>query len=121
MKKRDDYGSPADSYFKSMDEHIAPLAAELRILILKTVLRLSELIKWGTPVYEWNGYVCAIRAGKDYVALQFGAVAVKLDDPNKLLQGTGKQYRHVKVHSQSDIRKTLFSSWIRQTAEANVK
>jgi hypothetical protein len=121
MKKRDDYGTPAGSYFESLDEGIAPLAEELRNLILKTIPKVSESIKWGTPVYEWKGSVCAIRTGKDYVALQFGAIGISLDDPGSLLEGTGKRLRHVKVRSRSDIKKKLFASWIKQAAEANLQ
>jgi hypothetical protein len=64
-------------------------------------------------------WFCSIRAGTDYVALQFGAIAASLGDPHGLLEGTGKNLRHVKIRSERDIKKELFASWIKQSAAAD--
>ena len=42
----------------------------------------------------------------------------ELADPAQLLEGTGKKMRHVKVRARSDIKKRLFTSWIKQAAQA---
>jgi hypothetical protein len=121
MNKRADYGRKADRYFDSLNERVGPPARELRALIFKSAPKVSETIKWGMPVYEQRDvamWVCAIRAGKSYVALQFGAIGTSLDDPDGLLEGTGKHLRHVKVRSKNDIKKKLFASWIKQAARA---
>lgn len=116
MKRRADYGSPADAFFDALDETLAPLARELRSLILRAVPDATEAIKWGMPVYEKNGPFCAIRCGKGYVALQFYAAGASLPDPQGLLEGTGKQMRHVKVRAPGDIRRKVFTAWLRQAA-----
>ncbi len=42
-----------------------------------------------------------------------------LDDPKRLLKGTGTKMRHIKVASVADIPKTQIRSWVRQAMELN--
>ena len=95
------------------------LGADLRALILRALPDSKEVIKWGVPVYEDNGLVCSVRGGKGYVALQFFEAGIELDDPQGLLEGTGQKMRHVKIRSKADLRKGVFSSWIKQAAKLN--
>ena len=90
----------------------------MRALILKVVPDATESIKWGTPNYEKNGSICSIRSGKGFVALQFGPIGTSLEDPEGLLEGTGKAMRLGKVRSDADLKKQLFTSWIKQAANA---
>ena len=119
MKSRKDYGNSADTWFVSLDEPLASLAAELRTLIQKAVPAASECIKWGVPVYEQSGPVCSIRKAKNYVALQFHLSRTQLDDPDGLLEGSGKNMRHVKIHASKEVKKRQFTGWIKQAAKAN--
>lgn len=119
MDKRADYGEKADGWFEALDESIAPLAAALRSLILETVPDATETIKWGTPNYERNGPICSIRSGKGFLALQFGRIGTTLEDPESLLEGTGKAMRHVKIRTEADLKKPTFTSWVEQAAKAN--
>ena len=48
----------------------------------------------------------------DHVNLVFFRGA-ELDDPDKLLEGTGKGMRHVKIWSAKDIRKRAITDLIR--------
>ena len=57
--------------------------AQLRKLIRDADPAITEEWKWGTPVFNHNGLVCAIGAFKDHVKLNFFQ-GVKLSDPNKL-------------------------------------
>ena len=118
MERRADYGAKTDAWFASLSENIAPLAVELRSLILEAVPSARESIKWGAPVYEKNNVpIWRLRAAKGYVSLQFGSVGTTLDDPNELLEGTGKRVRHVKVRTQSAIATELFTSRIKKAEE----
>lgn len=119
MQRRHDYGDDADAFFHSLNRRIAPLALELRGIIRKAVPKASEAIKWGMPVYESDGLICSIRAADEYVALQFYTSGTRLHDPGELLEGTGKRMRHVKIRSRADIRKQVFTSWIKQAAHGS--
>lgn len=116
MQRREDYGDDADGFFHALNRRIAPLASELRGIVRKAVPNASEGIKWGMPVYEADGLICSIRPAAEYVALQFYMSGTSLRDPEALLEGTGKRMRHVKVRSAADIRKRLFTTWIKQAA-----
>jgi hypothetical protein len=117
MERRKDYGKNADAFFNSLSNPVAPLARQLRGIIRKAIPKASESIKWGMPVYEAHKMVCAVRISDDYVALQFYTSGTKLHDPEGLLEGTGKKMRHVKVRSKADIRKGLFTSWIKRAVD----
>ena len=118
MQQRIDYGANADSWFESLSDDMAPLAAELRRLILRAVPSVTEIIKWGAPVYEKDGMsICGLRAAKGYVSLQFGSIGITLDDPDKLLEGTDKRMRHVKVRTKGEIKGELFTSWIKEAVK----
>jgi len=119
MKARGDYLATVDIFFDSLNEPLATLARELRGIIFAAVPEVSESIKWGMPVYEKDGLICAIRPGNKYVALQFYASGTSLRDPQGLLEGTGKKMRHVKIWAKNDIRKRLFTSWLRQAASVS--
>jgi len=41
------------------------------------------------------------------------------DKSDGLLEGAGKAIRYVKIGSETDLKKQLFTSWIKQTANAN--
>ena len=102
MNGREDYANKADAFFDSLSDSVAPLARELRGIIRKALPKASESIKWGMPVYEADGLICAVRAADDYVALQFYTSGTKLDDPDGLLEGTGKRMRHVKIRRRGN-------------------
>lgn len=118
MTQRADFGHQADEYFAALDEGLRPLALALRSLIRETIPQATEMIKWGMPVYLTDSpmWVCSIRAGSGYVALQFGEIGTSLEDPGGLLEGTGVKLRHVKIRTEDDIQPELFASWIRHAA-----
>lgn len=116
MEKREDYGKSAESWFTSLDEPLFSIAGKLRKLIKNTDSKISETLKWGMPNYEKDGAICALRLGNGYIALQFYD-GTCLDDPDSLLEGSGKRMRHVKVFSKSEIIDTLFTSWIKQVSK----
>lgn len=114
--RRADYGADADAYFDGLDADLRATARSVRKLILDAAPGLVESIKWGVPVYERAGLVCAIRCTKSSVALQLHHGDLRLHDPQGLLEGTGTTMRHVKVRTPGDINRDLFTAWIRQIA-----
>tara|TARA_B100000686_G_scaffold272582_1_gene289777 strand:+ start:451 stop:837 length:387 start_codon:yes stop_codon:yes gene_type:complete len=119
VKSREDYGDSAEQWFAALEEPLASLAAELRTLIQKAAPTASECIKWGVPVYEQSGPICSLRTAKNYIALQFHLSGTQLDDPDGLLEGSGKNMRHVKIHVSKEVKKRQFTDWVKQAAKAN--
>ena len=116
MKKREDYGKSADSWFESLDLPLFSIANKLRELIKNIDSEIIETLKWGMPNYEKDGAICALRTGNGYIALQFYN-GKNLHDPDSLLEGSGKKMRHIKIWNETDIIETLFISWIKEASK----
>jgi hypothetical protein len=73
------------------------LLLELNRLIVSVEPKLTISLKWRNPAYSRGVETFLYLADqKDYVHLGFYNGA-SLDDPHKLIEGTGKNLRHIKV------------------------
>ena len=52
-----------------------------------------------------------MQANKNHVNLGFYKGFEKLNDPNGILEGTGKTMRHIKLKTVSDVDTELLSEW----------
>ena len=83
----------------------------LRDLIAESVPGVKEALKWGQPVYAKTNDFCYLKAAKSHVNLGFMDFQ-NLNDPEGLLEGTGKTMRHIKLKSLNDLKPGLFSTWL---------
>src|SRR6478609_2000560 len=86
-----------DDYVQSLSGWHQDVAKRLRKLIKAASKDLTEEVKWGWPCYTCGGKnICGFMHMRDTVnfVLYRGA---KLDDPQGLIEGTGKSMRHVKL------------------------
>jgi hypothetical protein len=114
----------------SPEEYLAPfppkiqqLASQLRPLIPQTVPNISEAVYPGWQLIGYrvqdgrrNAYFAYIAPTPEWVMLGF-EYGVLLDDPHGLLQGNGRQVRHVVIEEPADIRPAELIPLIRQAAE----
>ena len=89
------------------------VARGLRELILRTGPELLEKVMYGVPWYRGKDYVCAIAAHSDHTNLEFYR-GTSLRDPTGLLEGTGKNLRHVKVYQVADVNEPRLRALIRE-------
>ncbi len=68
---------------------------------------------YGVPWYRGTGYVCAIAAHSDHTNLVF-ARGTSLRDPDRLLEGTGKNMRHVKLYAPADATQPRLKTLLRE-------
>jgi len=59
---------------------------------------------WGIPTFESKDPFCFYIVGKHHVTLGFH-YGTSLDDPESLLEGSGKNLRHVKLRAVEDLEK----------------
>jgi hypothetical protein len=59
---------------------------------------------WGIPTFEAKDPFCFYMVGKHHVTFGFH-YGTSLDDPETLLEGTGKNLRHVKLRTAGDLEK----------------
>jgi hypothetical protein len=91
----------------------------LRVLVKKTMTGSEEYVNpWKIPSFDSNGTVCGFMTGKEHVTFIFLRGAA-LPDPGKLLEGTGKSVRHVKVRTVADLKKPALKKLIVEAAKLN--
>ena len=100
---------------------LSGVAKGVRALVKKTVSGCEEYVNpWKIPSFDLNGPVCFYMVAKEHVLLGFMRGAI-LHDPDKLLEGTGKHLRHVKLRSVADVRRPGVRSLLEEAAELNRK
>ena len=86
-----------EAFFASTPDPLKPIVAELRRVVRKFAPDLVEAMKYGMPSYTKDDKtVVYIMPASDHINLGFYD-GVEFRDPKKLLEGTGKRLRHVKV------------------------
>ncbi len=100
-----------DEYISQVGPPRREVVEVLRRLVLEAAPGVSEAINWGQPCYSKNGDICYIAADAGHVKLGFFRGG-DLSDPGRLLEGTGKRMRHVKVRSLDDLREEGLASLI---------
>ena len=99
----------------------ASVAKAARALVKKTVKGAEEYVNpWNIPSFDSNGPLCCFMAGKEHVTFAFLRGAA-LPDPEKLLEGTGKGVRHVKLRSVADVKRPGVKELITEAAKLNKK
>jgi hypothetical protein len=110
-----------DEYVSQKEVTLREVAQGLRQLMRKTVPNVRESVNpWKMPTFESNGPMCFFTIGKSHVTFGF-LRATSLPDPEKLLEGTGKNLRHVKLRSPEDLRNPALEELIQAAAQLNKK
>lgn len=102
-----------DAYIAALDASIRPVAEAVRDLVRSAAPETRETLKWGYPCYVGNGDICSIMPAKGYVRLQFFQ-GIALSDPDRLLEGTGKGMRHVKVTGAESLPRDAIRTMVRE-------
>ena len=87
-----------DRYIEELPEDIQNMTIALRKIILDASPKLIEEYKWSMPNYSYKGFVCYLQTAKKHVNLGFQkGNELEEKDVNHLLQGTGKNMRHIRI------------------------
>jgi hypothetical protein len=90
-------------YVKDENAKLHGVARALRDFVKKTVPGTKETENsWGVPTFEAPDPFCFYMVGKNHVTFGFH-FGTSLKDPEGLLEGTGKNIRHVKLHAVEDL------------------
>lgn len=91
-----------EDYLANIPEKNREIAQALRLLIKKTIPRASEKIMWSMPWYKVDDKQFAvIMSSTHHVGFGY-RMGAHLKSP--LLEGTGKDMRHVKIKSIEDFK-----------------
>lgn len=110
-----------DEYVARKEPKLGDLATGLRRLVKETVPDSRETVNpWSIPTFESNGPMCFFMVGKKHVTFGF-LRGTSLPDPAKLLEGTGKSLRHVKLRTVDDLRRPQLKKLVQAAARLNKK
>ncbi|MEX0813955.1 MAG: DUF1801 domain-containing protein [Chitinophagales bacterium] len=104
-----------DDYIANADKPLKDILLKLRQLIAEAVPKAKENFKWGQPVYTTEKDFCYLKLNKQHINIGFFNFE-KITDPNNLLEGSGKNMRHIKIRSISDIDSSELSKMIKQAS-----
>jgi hypothetical protein len=113
---------------------VQKLALASQKFILRIVPKAMEIVDTKSKVIGFGfgtGYkdmICSLMPAKSWVTLGIGWGA-ELPDPQKLMEGSGKVHRHVKLRSNSDLEnpaleallKASLARWKSQRQETKAK
>lgn len=103
MDAKRDASAQVDRYLSDKPLVLQDVARRLRELVARTVPGARETVNpWGYPTFEFHGDLCYFMIGKSHVTFGFPR-GTSLDDPHRLLEGTGKNMRHVKLRKAEDL------------------
>ena len=109
-----------DGYVKKAGK-LAGVTKAVRALMKKTIKGVEEYVNpWKIPSFDSDGPLCCFMVGKEHVTFAFMRGAA-LPDPEKLLEGTGKGVRHVKLRSVAEVKRPGMKRLIREAAKLNRK
>lgn len=98
------------SYIENAADWQQQIMDKLRSLIHQSVPGAVETLKWGRPVFTLQKDFAYLQANKNHVNLGFMNFH-QIDDPNGILEGTGKDMRHIKMKSAENIDENLLKEW----------
>lgn len=108
--------SKVTDYINNSPVEQVELLNALRHLIHETILETKEDFKWGIPVFTKTKIFTYLRSSKNHVALGIYNID-RIKDPKRILEGTGKNMRHLKLKNLEELDKVLIAEWLRNTAD----
>ena len=92
------------------------LVQEVRKAVYSAVPKASECVMYGGFMFAATAKFCGVFAYTEHVSIEFWR-GVDLNDPHRVLEGSGKLRRHIKVHTLADIKAKHVRAYITQAHE----
>jgi hypothetical protein len=108
-----------DVFIQRSNPNLKSVADEIRRLVKTTIPESIEAVNpWGIPAFDFHGPICFMMVGKHHITLGFTR-GTSLNDSAGLLEGTGKNLRHVKLTGAAPLPAAALTKLIRQAAILN--
>ncbi|MFD1851335.1 DUF1801 domain-containing protein [Oceanobacillus bengalensis] len=104
-----------DQLIETLPLNIQEITTSLRKLLFE-ISDFTEEVKWGMPSYYKHSNICYLQPSKKHVNLGFYNGA-GLKDPDNLLEGTGKQMRHIRIKKIEEIKPEQFKNLIEEAID----
>jgi len=108
-----------DKAARPSDPKLQEIIRGLRELIHEVVPEVTETVNpWGIPTFELNGPMCYFMVATKHITFGFPR-GTSLTDPRGLLEGTGKNMRHVKLRKLEDLQREGLRDLVEEAARLN--
>src|SRR3984893_10925919 len=105
MKGKAQSAKSKSRYVNDENSQLQRVVRELSTLVKETVPTSKQTVNaWGVPTFEAKNPFCSYMVGKNHVTFGFH-FGTSLQDPEGLLEGTGKNIRHVKLRTIEDLER----------------
>ena len=92
-------------YVRNENPELRKVVRGLRGLVKAIVPGVKQTVNsWGIPTFESPDPFCFYMVGKNHVTFGFH-FGTSLQDPERLLEGAGKNIRHVKLREVKDLKR----------------
>ena len=109
------------AYVREESPELRKVVRGLRSFVKKCVPDANETVNaWGIPTFERKDPFCFFMVGKNHVTFGLHS-GTSLDDPKGLLEGTGKNIRHVKLRTLADVKRSGLKNLVRAAARLEGK
>jgi len=104
------------TYVRKDNPELQKVVRGLRRFVTSAVPATKETVNsWGVPTFEAKLPYAGYLVGKQHVTFLFH-FGTSLRDPEKLLEGTGKNIRHVKLFTPEDLKRRGLRELVRAAA-----
>lgn len=101
------------TYISEASEEQRNIMEQIRTIIHQEVAAVTENFKWNRPVFLTDTDFAYFKTSKAH--LTFGIFKFeKIKDDAHLLEGTGKDMRHVKIKRLDDLQPEIIKRWMQQ-------
>jgi hypothetical protein len=105
-----------NQYIENAPEQQQLLMQKIRELIYQEVPEVVENFKWSRPVFSTASDFAYFKTAKAY--LTFGIFKFeKITEHAELLEGTGKDMRHLKIKKLEDLNPEIIKKWLHQVTK----
>lgn len=110
-----------NAYVRDENPALRKVVRALRSYVKNTIPGTKETVNaWGIPTFEAKDPFCFYMVGKNHVTFGFHS-GTSLEDPEELLEGTGKDIRHVKLRAVDDLEQKGLKKLLRAAARLRGK
>ncbi len=121
MKARTGKDPKKNAYVRDENPELRKVVSGLRSFVKKCVPGTKETVNaWGIPIFERKDPFSYFMVGKNQVTFGFH-FGSSLEDPDGLLEGTGKNMRHVKLRALEDLKQPGLNKLVQAAARLEGK
>ena len=99
---------------KMFDSEKFEILQKLRKIVFSNYPKTNERIMYGGIMFSLEDDFGGLFVRKKHISFEFGSGAY-MNDPDKILEGTGKHRRHLKIRSLADIEDKKVDFFLKQS------